>query len=192
MPSMLTDRCRHTMHYPHRVREMVDTHSCGMCSPPDYTTPDETIIPLNNQELHLLCTAPGRIYTSTDGSVKQAQTLEASSTWTLSIRISPTMTISRRGKINLSHGEESSYRVELEGLVELYIIFPADITTRNVCDNERRRSRHTKTYTTMRENRPKNGRKLSTKPHSTDSIRKCSVEAVTPSTWYTHTLSLGT
>ena len=53
-----------------------------------------------------------------------------------SIRVSPTTTISRSGKIRLSLGEDSSYRVELEGLVQLYTILPADISTRHACDNE--------------------------------------------------------
>jgi hypothetical protein len=113
-----------------------DTHSCAICSPPEGTTPDATIVPLNIEELHLLYTAPGTIFTNTDGSVKKAQTLEASLTWALSIRISPTITISRSGKISLSPGEESSYRVELEGLVQLNAILPADVTTRHACDNE--------------------------------------------------------
>jgi hypothetical protein len=107
-----------------------------MCSPPEDTTPDVATLPLTNAELHMLSTAPGIIYTSTDGSVKKAQTPEASSTWALSIRVSPTTTISRRGKIRLSPGEDSSYRVELEGLVQLYTILPADTSTRHACDNE--------------------------------------------------------
>jgi hypothetical protein len=107
-----------------------------MCSPPKDTTPDAETLPLTNAELHMLSTAPGIIYTSTDGSVKQAQTPEASSTWALSIRVSPTTTISRSGKISLSPGEDSSYRVELEGLVQLYTILPADISTRHACDNK--------------------------------------------------------
>ena len=150
-----------------------------MCSPLEDTTPDETTIPLIDEELHLLCTAPGRIYTSTDGSVKQAQTLEASSTRALSIRISPTITISRRGKSTSLPEKNPHTEWNSKGWCNytpycLQTLPPVTHVT------TRRRSRHTKSYTTMRENRPKNGRKLSTESHSSDSIRKCSVEAVTP------------
>ena len=44
--------------------------------------------------------------------------------------------IKRRGKVLITAGEESSYRVEVEGLIQLYTLLPAHIHTRHACDNE--------------------------------------------------------
>ena len=44
--------------------------------------------------------------------------------------------IKRRGKVQITAGEESSYRVEVEGLIQLYLLLPAHIHTRHTCDNE--------------------------------------------------------
>jgi hypothetical protein len=44
--------------------------------------------------------------------------------------------IKRRGKVLITAGEESSYRVEVEGLIKLYTLLPAHIHTRHACDNE--------------------------------------------------------
>ena len=67
---------------------------------------------------------------------KDSQTDNASSTWGICIRVSDTVRITRRGKISITKGEESSYRVEVEGLTQIYRLLPPHIITRHACDNE--------------------------------------------------------
>jgi hypothetical protein len=80
------------------------------------------------------------IYSSTDGSVKGVATDDTSSTWGLCIRVirasGTAILIKRRGKVLITAGDESSYRVEVEGLIQLYTLLPAHINTRHACDNE--------------------------------------------------------
>ena len=84
--------------------------------------------------------ASGTIYSSTDGSVKGIHKTDVSSTWGLCIRVQAqdgTITrITRHGKILITAGEESSYRVEVEGLIQIYTLLPATFHTTHACDNE--------------------------------------------------------
>jgi hypothetical protein len=65
----------------------------------------------------------GTIYSSIDGSVKGVAEKQTSSTWGLCIRVvlpfGQIKLIKRRGKVQIAAREESSYRVEVEGLIEL-------------------------------------------------------------------------
>ena len=69
---------------------------------------------------------------SGDGSVHTRPT--PSSTWSIYIDTSPP--IHRSGKITIRPGDESSLRVELEALIQLYKILPPSTTTNHACDNE--------------------------------------------------------
>jgi hypothetical protein len=57
-----------------------------------------------------------------------------------------TKLIKRRGKVQVAAGEKSSYRVEVEGLIQLYTLLPTHIHTRHACDNEAAVKAH---YTTQ-------------------------------------------
>ena len=116
--------------------------TCAHCGPPILEQPLHAQ-PLDPHELELLRTHTGTLYTSTDGSVRGAQTQEASSTWGICIRLSDTVTIQRSGKIAITQGEESSYRVELEALIQMYHLLPAQYRARHACDNEAAVKAHT-------------------------------------------------
>ena len=96
--------------------------------------------PLTTTELNHLNNARGLIYTSTDGSVKGIATTNTSFTWGLVIRAvtqgGKAIIIKRRGRVLITAGGESFYRVELKGLIQLYKLLPAHINTRHACDNE--------------------------------------------------------
>ena len=113
---------------------------CTACLPSDATAQLNSIAPLSPVELAHLNDAKGLIYSSTDGSVKGVATHNTSSTWGLCIRVirasGKAIHIKRRGKVLITAGEESSYRVEVEGLIQLYTLMPAHIHTRHACDNE--------------------------------------------------------
>jgi hypothetical protein len=47
-----------------------------------------------------------------------------------------TTRITRNGKVMITAGEESSYRVEVEGLIQIYAILPTTLHTTHACDNE--------------------------------------------------------
>ena len=98
---------------------------------------------LTPHELSLLSNHVGTLNTSTDGSVKGAQTVNASSTWGLCIWISDVVSITRSGKIAVTPGEESSYRVELEALIQIDLLLPPQYRARHACDNEAAVKAHT-------------------------------------------------
>jgi hypothetical protein len=76
--------------------------------------------------------------------VKGVQTANASSIWGLCIRISDVVSITRSGKIAvITPGEESSYRVELEALIQIYLLFPPQYRARHAFDNEAAVKAHT-------------------------------------------------
>ena len=88
-------------------------------------------------------------YSSTDASVKGVAEKNTSSTWGLCIRVpsGQTKLIKRRGKVQIAAGEESYYRVEVEGLIQLYTLLPTHIHTRHACDNEKAvKVHHTKQH----------------------------------------------
>ena len=111
---------------------------CPACQHPrdTHTAPTQ----LTQVELLTLHNACGTIYSSTDGSVKGIHKTDVSSTWGLCIRVQAqdgTITrITRHGKILITAGEESSYRVEVEGLIQIYALLPAAFHTTHACDNE--------------------------------------------------------
>ena len=115
---------------------------CAHCGP-HILEPPQHVQPLNPHELELLRTHAGTLYTSTDGSVRGAQTEDASSTWGVCIRLSDDVSIQRSGKIAITQGEESSYRVELEALIQMYHLLPAQYRARHACDNEAAVKAHT-------------------------------------------------
>ena len=116
--------------------------TCAHCGPPILEQPLH-VHPLDPHELELLRTHAGTLYTSTDGSVRGAQTEDASSTWGVCIRLSDAVSIQRSGKIAITQGEESSYRVELEALIQMYHLLPAQYRARHACDNEAAVKAHT-------------------------------------------------
>jgi hypothetical protein len=83
-------------------------------------------------------------------AVKCVVEKKTSSTWGLCIRLvlpsGYTELIKRRGKVQIAAGEESSYRMEVEGLIQLYTLLPTHIHTRHACDNEAAVKAH---YTTQ-------------------------------------------
>jgi hypothetical protein len=72
--------------------------------------------------------------------VKGIHTTDVSSTWGLCIQVQLqdgiTTRITRNGKVLITAGEESSYRVEVERLIQIYTIFPATLHTTHACNNE--------------------------------------------------------
>jgi hypothetical protein len=76
--------------------------TCAQCAPLILETPQRAQ-PLIPHELELLSNHSGILYTSTDGSVRGAQTEDASSTWEKCIRISDAESIQRSGKIAITN-----------------------------------------------------------------------------------------
>jgi hypothetical protein len=126
--------------YHQRCNPIPASTVCLACQASVTPTPPTTTTPLSPTELTHLNDARGTIYSSTDGSVKGVTTRNTSSTWGLCIRVvrpsGKAILIKRRGIVQITAGEESSYRVEVEGLIHLYSLLPAHIHTRHACDNE--------------------------------------------------------
>ena len=131
---------RHCEGWYHSRCNPIRNDECTACSLPKEDTSESTVHPLTTEEISALENSTGTIYTSTDGSVKGVLTVDASSTWGLCIQITlkngEVKYIRRKGKIMITAGEESSYRVELEGLIQIYLLLPQHIRTRHACDNE--------------------------------------------------------
>ena len=105
---------------------------------------------LTTNELNTINNAVGTIYSSTDGFVKGVAEKKTSSTWGLCLRVvlpsGQTKLIKRRGNVQIAAREESSYRVEVEGLIQLYTLLSTHVHTRHACDNEAAVKAH---YTTQ-------------------------------------------
>ena len=105
---------------------------CQACGPKAYRPP-----PLTRKQLKQLRTrmVNHTIFSASDGSVLRAGSTNPSSTF--GITIDPaSIDISHRGKISIRQGEESSLRVEIEGLIQAYHLIPADIPVQHAVDNK--------------------------------------------------------
>ena len=105
---------------------------CPVCAPKAYRPP-----PLTRKHLKLLRKRMihHTIYSASDGSVLRAGTMDPSSTF--GITIDPaSINVSHKGKIDIRQGEESSLRVEIEGLIQAYYLIPPDIPVRHAVDNK--------------------------------------------------------
>jgi hypothetical protein len=66
------------------------------------------------------------IYSASDGSVLTAGTRNPSSTFDITIDLA-SINVSHKGKITIRQGEESSLRVEIEGLIQAYYLIHSNI-----------------------------------------------------------------
>jgi hypothetical protein len=136
----VASRC--TRWYHARCQPYSVNNTCAHCAPPILETP-QLVQPLTPHELALFSNHTDILYTSTDGSVKGGQTADASSTWGICIRISDVASVARSVKIAITPGEESSYRVKLEALIQINLLLPPQYRARHACDNEAAVKAHT-------------------------------------------------
>ena len=122
--------CTHHAHS--RCTDQQRRWTCSAC-----TVDTKHVHPLHPSQLRNLERSAllRTIYSSSDGSVTNANTTRASSSFGMVIDPSHT-NITRRGRISIRMGEESSLRVELEALIHAYTLIPAHISTIHAVDNE--------------------------------------------------------
>ena len=111
-----------------------DDWVCDKCTT---TSAKHIFAPLSEQE-HLnlkRASAAGQIYTAGDGSVKNNGTPHASSTCGISV-IGRDFRYLQGQAIKIRHGDESSYRMELEALIASYTTLPPWLDSIHATDNE--------------------------------------------------------
>ena len=158
-------RCNGLHHHNcHSLKHNPRTTSHWIC--PECTTwnSHQTNHSLTSEELQCIHNTQTQIYTAADGSVKTVDGIK-SSTWGLYID-TPRFPITRNGKIRIRPGEESSFRVEMEGLIQLYTHIPPSSTHHiiHACDNTSAIHYHDEIWSTYT---PSERKLLNTHYHST-------------------------
>ena len=129
MQKCTTAQCYHHIHNRCHADTLWQCPAHTPIPPPPHTIPE-----LTPEEHHILADTNCELYSASDGSVVQAGTGQATSTFGIAIKTTESY-VTRRGKFRIRQGDESSYRAELEGIIWAYKIIPNYLATTHAVDN---------------------------------------------------------